>query len=118
MDPAAIPGRLPAAMLVSSTKQTLWNLSLRVKGHIRGISSGGQSAVLIRLRPLVRVQDAPPLPGDVAHLVERLLCTQEVRGSNPRISTCQRVWVMSDEPWDTRSWREPHQTQTKIVRIP
>jgi len=27
------------------------------------------------------------LSGDVAHLGERLLCTQEVRGSNPRIST-------------------------------
>ena len=29
----------------------------------------------------------PHHPGDVAHLGERLLCTQEVRGSNPRIST-------------------------------
>ena len=29
----------------------------------RGISSGGESAVLIRLRPLVRVQDAPPHRG-------------------------------------------------------
>ncbi len=41
------------------------------------------------LRSLVRFQLAPltHLPGDVAQLVEHLLCTQGVRGSSPLIST-------------------------------
>ena len=78
--------------------------SLRGKGPARAFSSVGESAVLIRLRSLVRVQKGPPRGdrdarrgntrgtlspccGDVAQLGERLPCTEEVRGSNPLIST-------------------------------
>jgi hypothetical protein len=79
----------------------------------RARSSGGQSAALIRPRPLVRVQARPPpgrslregrrLPGGesaprpgrddrpdrgaIAQLGERRPCTAEVRGSSPRGST-------------------------------
>ncbi len=69
----------------------------------RARSSGGQSAALIRPRPLVRVQARPPGPGEtrgweiwgcgtrgrgaVAQLGERRPCTAEVRGSSPRGST-------------------------------
>lgn len=38
----------------------------------------------------------PHQTGDVAQLEERLLCTQEVRGSTPRIST--RWWGISRHP--------------------
>ena len=49
------------------------------------------------LRSLVRFQLAPltHLPGDVAQLVEHLLCTQGVRGSSPLIST---VGVIARNP--------------------
>ncbi len=40
------------------------------------------------LRSLVRFQLAPPVnPGDVAQLVEHLLCKQGVVGSSPIVST-------------------------------
>ena len=69
-------------------------------GSPGAISSGGYSAVLIRLRSLVRVQDGPPsaIPrralldrrgsaGVVAQPVERRLCKAEVGGSSPPDST-------------------------------
>ncbi len=63
-------------------------------------SSGGQSAALIRPRPLVRVQARPPgsyprgapaRHGAVAQPGERRFCKAEVRGSNPRGSTAGGV---------------------------
>ncbi len=57
----------------------------------RARSSGGQSAALIRPRPLVRVQARPPGccldRGAVAQPGERRLCMADVRGSSPRGST-------------------------------
>ena len=41
---------------------------------------------MISERSLVQVQDGPPL-GGIAQLVEHLLCTQGVSGSNPLTST-------------------------------
>ncbi len=117
---AAIPGR-------SSKGSFGWNLSLHFLSLFRGegprwaFSSAGESAVLIRLRSLVRVQKGPPRVrvgiwgprirgecpgdagrgdasfGDVAQWGERLPCTEEVGGSNPLISTPRRAefWVLS-----------------------
>ncbi len=75
------------------------------KGRTGAFSSAGESAVLIRLRSLVRVQKGPPgvrgpdggTAGDVAQLGERLPCTEEGGGSNPLISTPRRAefWVLS-----------------------
>ena len=64
---------------------------VRVRGAAeRAYSSGGESAPLIRARSVVRVYLCPPVRegrGDVAQPGERLLCTQEVGGSNPLVST-------------------------------
>jgi hypothetical protein len=59
-------------------------------------SSVGESARLITVRSLVRIQKGPrsgartagPAHGDVAQLGEHLLCKQGVAGSSPAISTC------------------------------
>ena len=92
----------------------------------RARSSGGQSAALIRPRPLVRVQARPPLAtmrrrgcGAVAQPGERRLCTAEVRGSIPRGSTGdgrQRIQahldnrprgvIQTPRPWTARIVRD------------
>ena len=60
----------------------------------RVCSSVGQSAPLIRVRPVVQVHPDPPkcLVGAIAQLGERLLCKQEVGGSIPPSSTNNSVF--------------------------
>jgi hypothetical protein len=58
-------------------------------GPTRAFSSVGESARLITVRSVVRIHKGPrsyPI-GDVAQLVEHLLCKQGVAGSSPAIST-------------------------------
>ena len=58
---------------------------------MRAYSSVSQSAPLIRVRSVVQIHIGPLIfrvliNGDIAQLVERLLCKQEAVGSNPSIS--------------------------------
>jgi hypothetical protein len=64
----------------------------------RAFSSVGESARLITVRSLVRIQKGPRSEparllrhhlGDVAQLGEHLLCKQGVAGSSPAISTAR-----------------------------
>jgi hypothetical protein len=62
----------------------------RPRRPARAFSSVGESARLITVRSLVRIQKGPRSSGDVAQLGEHLLCKQGVAGSSPAISTSER----------------------------
>jgi hypothetical protein len=63
-------------------------------------SSVGESARLITVRSLVRIQKGPPrpVPGDVAQLGEHLLCKQGVGSSSLPISTSGTSLCSSSPP--------------------
>jgi hypothetical protein len=80
------------------------------RGSPRAFSSVGESARLITVRSLVRIQKGPPARslGDVAQLEEHLLCKQGVAGSSPAISTKiypKKPWPppKAPRPWLPRS---------------
>ena len=49
------------------------------------VAQWNKSNSLLKNWPLVRIQ--PETPGELAQLVERLLCKQDVSGSSPIFST-------------------------------
>ena len=76
-------------------RSSLWHWCVGVlPKNFRVCSSVGQSAPLIRVRPVVQVHPDPPkcLVGAIAQLGERLLCKQEVGGSIPPSSTNNSVF--------------------------